>query len=300
MSVFLLSNPNSGGNSSNSWLETARRRMGERLGRWTEVSLRPGESITALIQELLSEATTLFVAGGDGTVRAAAQALQGTDIPLAILPTGTVNVMARELGVPLLDPYAAVDLGLSGLERRIDLGVCNGETFLLVCSGGVDSATVGQVNEGLKSAVGATAYALAAVGALATFTPPWVRVTIDGIALPEVEVFLVAVSNTSLYGGDLKLLPAASLEDGLLDIALFTAPPLPAAVRNAAFLPQLADAALGRQTLSDNIWIYQGRHITLESHQPLQLQKDGDLGTTTPAVFTVVPSALRVKAPLSV
>jgi diacylglycerol kinase (ATP) len=274
--------------------------MGERLGRWTEVSLRPGESITALIQELLSEATTLFVAGGDGTVRAAAQALQGTDIPLAILPTGTVNVMARELGVPLLDPYAAVDLGLSGLERRIDLGVCNGETFLLVCSGGVDSATVGQVNEGLKSAVGATAYALAAVGALATFTPPWVRVTIDGIALPEVEVFLVAVSNTSLYGGDLKLLPAASLEDGLLDIALFTAPPLPAAVRNAAFLPQLADAALGRQALSDNIWIYQGRHITLESHQPLQLQKDGDLGTTTPAVFTVVPSALRVKAPLSV
>ena len=259
--------------------------------------VRSGESITALTTELLPEATTLFVAGGDGTVRAAAQALRGTDIPLAILPTGTVNVLARELGVPLLDPGAAVDLGLSGEERRIDMGLCNDEPFLLVCSGGVDSATVSQVNESLKSAVGATAYAFAAFGALATFTPPAVRITIDGRTLPETDIFLVAVGNTSLYGGDLRLLPEASLEDGLLDIAIFTAPALPASVRNAAFLPQLADAALGRHALSDNVWIYQGKHITLESDEPLLLQRDGDLGGGTPATFTVAPQALRVKAP---
>ena len=297
MGIFLLSNPSSGGVGSNSWLEAARRRLGERQGRWTEVTLRPGENITALTQELLSEATTLFVAGGDGTIRAAAQALQGTDIPLAILPTGTVNVLARELGIPLTDPIAAIDLGLSGEERRIDLGICNGETFLLVCSGGVDSATVGQVNENLKSAVGATAYAFAAVGALATFTPHAVRVTIDGNALPETDVFLVAVSNTSLYGGDLKLLPDASLDDGLLDIVLFTAPNLPAAVRNAAFLPQLADMALGRHSQSDNVWIFQGKHITLEADIPLMLQRDGDLGGNTPATFSIAPRALRIKAP---
>ena len=177
------------------------------------------------------------------------------------------------------------------------MGLCNDEPFLLVCSGGVDSATVAQVNEGLKGAVGATAYALAAIGALATFTPPRVRVTIDGVTLPETDIFLVAVSNTALYGGDLKLLPSASLEDGLLDVAIFTAPPLPAAVRNAAFLPQFADAALGRHEQSDNIWIYQGRRITLESSQPLHLQRDGDLGESTPATFTVAPRALRVKAP---
>jgi diacylglycerol kinase (ATP) len=296
VSVFLLSNPTSGGPGSNAWLEAARRRLGERLGRWTEVTMRPGESITGLTRELLPEASTLFVAGGDGTVRAAAQALQGTDIPLAILPTGTVNVLARELGVPLLDPTAAVDLGLGGEERRIDLGVCNGEAFLLVCSGGVDSATVAQVNENLKSTVGATAYALAAVGALATFTPPTVRITIDGVTLPETDVFLVAVSNIALYGGDLRLFPDAQPDDGLLDVALFTAPNLPAAVRNAAFLPQLADMARGKHYQSNSIWTYQGKHVTLESVSPLLLQRDGDLGGTTPATFSLAPRALRIKA----
>ena len=296
MGIFLLSNPTSG-SANSGWLEAARRRLGERLGRWTEITVRPGENITALVTEILPEVTTLFVAGGDGTVRAAAQALQGSDVALAILPTGTVNVLARELGISLTDPLVAVDLGLSGEERRIDLGICNGETFLLVCSGGVDSATVSQVNENLKSAMGATAYAVAAVGALATFTPHAVRVTIDGIALPETDVFLVAISNTSLYGGDLKLLPNASLDDGLLDIALFTAPNLPTAVRNAAFLPQLADMALGRHSQSDNVWIYQGKHITLDADIPLVLQRDGDLGGSTPATFTIAPHALRIKAP---
>lgn len=151
--------------------------------------------------------------------RGAAQALQGTKVPLAILPTGTVHVLARELGISLLDPVAAVEQGLSGTERRIDLGLCNGEPFLLMCSGGIDSATVGQVNATLKSAVDASAYAFAAIGALATFTPFTVRVTIDGVTLPETDIFLIAVGNTSLYGGELRLLPAARAQCRLLAAA---------------------------------------------------------------------------------
>ncbi len=271
--------------------------MGERLGRWTEVVLRPGEDVTMLTRALLPEAWLIFVAGGDGTVRAAAKALHGTDTPLAILPTGTINVLARELGVSLFDPIAAVDTGLGKEERWIDIGLCNNEPFLLVCSGGVDSATVRQVNENLKSTMGATAYALAAVGALATFTPPKVRVTVDGVALPETDVFLVAVSNLALYGGDLRLFPDAQPDDGLLDIALFTAPALPGPLRNTAFLPQLADTARGRHHQSPNIWTYQGKHITLEADKPLPLQRDGDLGESTPATFTITPRALRIKTP---
>jgi len=299
MAIFLLSNPVAGGVGTNTWLDAARRRLGERLGRWTEVVVRPGEDITTLTASLIPEAELIFVAGGDGTLRAAAQALQGTAVPMALLPTGTVNVLARELGIPLLDPVGAVEVGLSAPQRRLDLGRCNGEPFLLVCSGGIDSATVGQVNATLKSAVGASAYAIAAIGALATFTPFTVRVTIDGVTLPETDIFLIAVGNTSLYGGDLRLLPAARLDDGLLDVVVFTAPELPAPVRNAAFLPQLADAALGRLAQSDNVWVYQGTHITLEADTPLLLQRDGDIGGSTPAHITISPQALCVKAPLS-
>lgn len=298
MRVILLSNPSSGPASSTvTWLDSARSRLGQRLGRWTEWMVRPGEDIVSLAREAQGHADLLIVSGGDGTVRAAAEGLQNSGLPLGILPTGTVNVLARELGIPLTDPEAAMDICLGESERCIDMGLCNGRPYLLVCSGGVDSATVQQVNTDLKSAVGATAYAVAAIGALATFTPPLVWLTIDGERLPPTEVFLVAVGNASLYGGDLRLLPDATIDDGLLDVALFQAPVLPAAVRNAAFLPQMADTVLGRQRQNEGIRLFQGSRVTLESAPPIPLQMDGDLVGTTPAVFTVAPQALRVKAP---
>lgn len=296
MRVALLSNPGAGRATGAGALEAGRRRLGERLGRWREWALRPGERLSDLAREAAADADLVLVAGGDGTMRAVAGALQGSDMPLAILPSGTVNVLARELGIPLDDPAAAVDIALDGVVRPIDMGLCNGEPFLLVCSGGVDSATVAQVNADLKGAVGATAYALAAVGALATFTPPRARVRIDGRKLPETDIFLVAVGNTSLYGGDLKLLPTARLDDGLLDLIVFTAPPLPTPVRNAAFLPQLATAALGRHPENDSLWIHQGREILIESDVPIPLQMDGDLAGATPATITLAPGAIKVMA----
>ena len=295
--VVLISNPAAGVSGGAAFLEAARRRLGERAGRWLEVAVRPGEDLTALVREVSGDADVVLAAGGDGTVRAIAEALLGGKVPLGILPCGTVNVLARELGIPLGDAADAVDIGLDGREQLLDVGLCGGEPFLLMCSGGVDSATVAQVNENLKSAVGATAYAFAAVGALATFVPPTVTVTIDGVALPPTDVFLVAVGNTSLYGGDLRLLPSARIDDGLLDIVLFTAPPLPTALRNAAFLPQMADLALGRHAHSDGVLLYQGRTVTLHSDPPISLQRDGDLIGETPASFTIAPDALRVKAP---
>ena len=295
--VSLISNPSAGISNGGTLLEGVRRRLGETAGRWTEVVLRPGENLTALVRNLAAESDVVLAAGGDGTIRAAAEALYGGSVPLGILPCGTVNVLARELGIPLSDPAAAVDIALGESERCLDVGLHDGEPFLLLCSGGVDSATVGQVNENLKSAVGATAYALAAVGALATFVPPTVRVTIDGVALPPTDIFLVAIGNSSLYGGDLQMLPAARLDDGLLHVVLFTAPPLPAAVRNAAFLPQITDLALGRHTQSDGVLFFHGREITLDSDPPIPLQRDGDLAGETPAVFSIAPGVLRVRAP---
>lgn len=296
MNAILLSNPSAGGSGGAGFaLEIARRRLAERLGSWSEVVVRPGEEVSERAQMALRKADLLLVAGGDGTVRAAAAALHHSDVPLGILPTGTVNVLARELGIPLTDPAAAVDIALGESERCCDVGFCNDRPFLLVCSGGVDSATVAQVNLDLKNTMGATAYALAALGALTNFTPPTVSVTIDGKKLPPTDVFLVAIGNTSLYGGDLRLLPDARIDDGLLDIVLFVAPPLPASVRNAAFLPQLADAALGRHAASDSVLFFQGRHITLESAQPVPLQMDGDLAGTLPATIRIDPKSLRIR-----
>ncbi|MGC4042821.1 MAG: diacylglycerol kinase family lipid kinase [Armatimonas sp.] len=295
--AVLLSNTNSGPAAGSTALDQARKRLGERLGRWQEITLRPGEDLLDLAHEAAATADVVLVAGGDGTVRAVAKALQNSGVPIALIPFGTVNVLARELGIPIDDPATAVDVALDGVATPIDIGLCNGEPFLLVCSGGVDSATVAQVNTDIKSAVGATAYAMAAVGALATFTPPRVRIRIDGQELPETDVFLFAVGNTSLYGGDLRLLPGASIYDGLLDVAVFLAPTLPTPVRNAAFLPQLASVALGRHPENDTIHLYRGKEVIIESDKPIPLQMDGDLAGETPAKLTIAPGVLRVMTP---
>jgi diacylglycerol kinase (ATP) len=297
--LVLLSNLSAGPATGSGALEAARARLGERLGRWQEISLRPGEDLIALAQEAAAQADVVLIAGGDGSVRAAAKALQGSEVPLALLPFGTVNVLARELEIPLDDPVAAVDIALDGVPRRIDMGVCNDEPFLLVCSGGVDSATVAQVNLDIKNAVGGTAYAMAAVGALATFVPPRIRLVVDGDTVLESEVFLIAVSNTSLYGGDLRLLPEASIYDGLLDIAVFHAPPPATLIRNAAFLPQLASVALGKHRENSTIQFYRGRNISIESDLPVPFQMDGDLFGETPVHLTLRPATLCVMTPES-
>jgi YegS/Rv2252/BmrU family lipid kinase len=172
-----------------------------------------------------------FAAGGDGTVRACGQALAGTQVPLAILPMGTANLAARALGVPAR-LAAALATGFGSSERRIDLAVADGMTFAAMAGIGLDAAVVSATPQVLKAGLGWLAYAGAGVMRLPGRG--------DGftVRLDEGEPFTirarsVVAGNAGLLPGGFLLLPAARLDDGLLDVGILAPTGLPGWIRVA-------------------------------------------------------------------
>ncbi|MFF2426622.1 diacylglycerol kinase family protein [Streptomyces mirabilis] len=168
-------------------------------------------------------ATLVVVCGGDGTVRAAADALAGSGVPLVVVPCGTGNLLARNLGLPLT-PATALDAALSGTPHRLDLGRIEGDGlapthFAAMSGAGLDAAMLEHTDDRAKSAVGWAAYLLAIIGSLST---PRMRLTIrldDAPALHR-TARMVLVANVGTVQGGLTLLPAARPDDGLLDLLI--------------------------------------------------------------------------------
>ncbi|GAA1374417.1 diacylglycerol kinase family protein [Streptomyces beijiangensis] len=168
-------------------------------------------------------ASLVVVCGGDGTVRAAADALAGSGVPLAVVPCGTGNLLARNLGLPL-SPAAALDAALSGTPHRLDLGRMVGDGlspahFATMAGAGLDAAMLEHTDDRIKSAVGWPAYVLATIATLRT---PRMRLTVrlDDSAVLHRTARMVLVANVGTVQGGLTLLPAARPDDGLLDLLI--------------------------------------------------------------------------------
>ncbi|MFF3413793.1 diacylglycerol kinase family protein [Streptomyces sp. NPDC002698] len=176
-----------------------------------------GQSVRAVREG----ATLVVVCGGDGTVRAVADALAGSGVPLAVVPCGTGNLLARNLGLPL-SPVAALEAALSGGPHRLDLGSIEGDglpatRFAAMAGAGLDAAMMEHTDPRAKAALGWPAYALAGFGTLRT---PRMRVTIrlDGSPAFRRTARMVLVANVGTVQGGVTLLPAARPDDGLLDL----------------------------------------------------------------------------------
>src|SRR5690242_4998249 len=173
---------------------------------------------TGLARQAVGAGARLVIAvGGDGTVRACAQALAGTAVALAIVPRGTANLAARALGIPArLD--AALACGFGGHERRIDLATADGITFVAMAGLGTDAAVVGATPALLKTGAGWLGYA--AVGARHTRRRHAAfDISLDGTPLAVAAVSVV-VGNAGLLPGGFRLLPDARLDDGQLDVGV--------------------------------------------------------------------------------
>lgn len=281
------------------WLEETLSYL--RVASGVEVAAVAAQSFDHAAQTARAAAQTgadlVIAAGGDGTLRAVAEGLTGTKTAMGILPRGTVNVLAREFGIPLDDPTRALDICLGGKTRAIDLGRIGNRYFLLMCSVGFDALTVGNVNPEVKGVVGASAYVLAAVATLATYTPPEMTLILDGEPRATGPTFMVVVANAPTYGGDFRLAPEADMGDGLLDVCVFEAPAGPLPVQRAAFIRQIGAVALGRHLQDPDVQFYRARRIELYAAPQTSVQIDGDALGATPLTVEVAPGALSVRAP---
>lgn len=216
MNLHLIANPVSGGD--------ARPRIA-RAAAWLR---ERGASVELFLTERRGDARRfavqahgrcdrVVVAGGDGTLNEVANGLGGTELPVAFLPLGTVNVFALETGIPL-QSEAACRLAVEGRPRRISLGSINGEAFLLMASAGWDAAAVARLRPAVKRRIGRLAYGVSAAEALLAQAPAPLQLTLaDGSCHAG---FGVVVSNARCYGGRYVVTPRASLFSPRLEVCL--------------------------------------------------------------------------------
>ncbi|KJL43700.1 diacylglycerol/lipid kinase family protein [Microbacterium trichothecenolyticum] len=258
----------------------------------------------------------VLVAGGDGTVRAVSEAMSGTGVPLAIVPSGTGNLLARNLKLPLTEPGAMVRAVFDGDTLAMDVGWTeiarpDGTTaehaFVVMGGIGLDAAMIANTNPQLKKTVGWVAYVDGAARSLPKAKPFRVVYELPGHRLHSSKVQSVLFANCGKLPAGLDLIPEASVADGALDIVIFQ----PKGLFGWLFVWRrvawdnsfLRRFRAGRRVLSlrtkDNAVVYsRGAGIELATHEARPVQLDGDeFGEALSVKTRVEASALLVVVP---
>jgi len=235
-------------------------------------------------------ARLVFAVGGDGTVRACAQALAGTGIPLAIVPRGTANLAARALGLPFgLD--AALATGFGGRDRQVDLAVADGMPFAAMAGMGLDAAVVAATPDAIKSRLGWLAYPAAGMVRLAGRSHEFEVSLDDGQPLTR-RARCVVVGNAGLLPGGFVLLPGARLDDGLLDVGIL-------APSNLLGWGRVAYRVLTRASRNDRpLERHTARRVEIRAHTELPREVDGEVICPGRSLtITLRPGALLARVP---
>ncbi|MGB5846331.1 MAG: diacylglycerol kinase family protein [Anaerolineales bacterium] len=300
-STLLVYNPVAGRYPSRMLTERAARVL-EQYGWKVEIeTTSDGSQIPVLAQQAVNDnKDSLIIVGGDGSLNKALPSLAGTDTALGVLPAGTSNVWAQELGLPGLSWTRWMALEESahrlakGDMRWVDIGKCNEKHFLLWSGIGIDAFIVHRIEPRRQWEKNFTLvrYGASAVWSASQWQGVNIRVLADGMQV-EGKYMLVEVSNIRLYAGGLTTLsPQASLDDGLMELWLFEGDSLEDVLQQAWSLLS------GRHINSERVKFLQFSQIVLESDTPIYLQMDGEpeVGGMQVAI-SVLPRHLKVMVP---
>jgi diacylglycerol kinase (ATP) len=271
-------------------------------GIYWEVSIThgDGDGQTQAAKAIESGAEVVAVYGGDGTVKEVASALVGTGIPLQILPGGTGNLVAVELGIDRqLDKACALVCGPSFESRAIDVGKMGDHYFLLRIGCGLETSVVQDATREMKDQFGKWAYVFSALKVLQELPVANYKIVLDGAESIDAQGVACLVANAGKVGlGQVSLSPAVDISDGKLDVFFLKKANMPG-------LMQLAGKMMGldRQGLSEvvpdlnvlkevNHW--QVESVMIETDPQLDIQVDGDVVAKTPQLMGILPGALQV------
>jgi len=233
----------------------------------------------------------LAVSGGDGTVIQAMSALIGTDIPLAVLPAGTGNLLSVNLNIPTTVPDA-VDVALSGRPYALDMvRTGDGQYFAIMGGLGMDAQMIADADRDAKNKMGKLAYVWAALKNLPR-RRAFVEIILDGKPPLRRRAKSVLLANMGKITGGLEAMPTASPQDGLLDVGILKAATL------AHWLHLMVSALLGRTHRDPALEVHQAKHVTIRPRLPQPVQFDGeDAGRMHELTVEIIPQAVRVLVP---
>ena len=258
----------------------------------------------------------MLSAGGDGTIRAVAEGLRGSDVPIALLPSGTGNLLARNMKLTLDRLEESVTTAFTGTDRRIDLGVVELErqdgkretrAFLVMAGLGLDAAMIENTDPGLKKKVGWLAYVGGIARSLGGKNYIRLRFKLDDQPTRNLRVNTMLIGNCGLLTGNILLLPDAVVDDGVFDIV---------ALRPEGFFGWvqilvkvvwengvLRRSSLGRKILANTkevrtLRYLRGKEIVIRPDDPRPVQLDGDtFGQVVALRAKVEDLALAVRIP---
>ncbi len=257
---------------------------------WDVSVTRVGRDAADIAVGLVGKTDLVAVYGGDGSVTDVARALYSTGMPMAIIPGGTANVSAKELGLPQ-DSVDALELLLrDDIElKAVDMGMVNGKPFLLRVNLGIMADMVLQADRDLKDNFGQLAYGVAGLITYANAAPHLYKLLIDGVAIEEDGVALTVTNSGNIGIGDFGLQPGISVTDGLLDVLLLNTADF------TSFIKIAGSALLSMETDAIKHWQCKQVQITLEAGQ--QYICDDCEESASVLDIHVVPGAINIVVP---
>ena len=290
----LISNPKTGRYASR------RRPVQELVARLESLGVKvdlkltggPGDAAEIAARAARNGTSDVIVAGGDGTINEAVQGLAGTDARLAIIPRGTANVLARELGLPLNDEQA-IAVAARGKSRKIYLGLAIDETtnktrlFVLMAGIGLDASVVRGVQPSLKKRIGKGAFWISGLSHLATWNPHPFTLEIND---QTYTATFAAIGNGARYGGDLAITPGARLDEGEFEVCIIQT------TSRLRYLHLLSYAMRnGMPRDKPEVTFVNAVRVNARGDAPVQV--DGELLGHLPMRFEIAPHSLHVIVP---
>jgi diacylglycerol kinase (ATP) len=310
MKSTLIYNPRAGQGSGRRQVQAAARYLVDQGWRVTlHETAGPGDVARHARAAVAAADDVVIIVGGDGTVNGAANILAGTDVALGVLPMGTGNVLAAELGlvgVPTMlhrpDPVAAARQLCRGSVRPVDLGRVEARTadgadvtryFVLWAGVGFDAAITQTVETELrqgKRLLGPWSFLIAGIDAALRYRGTWATVRFNATER-RVRIMLVGVANIQLYAGTVRIAPEARLDDGWLDAYIFEGHGLWRLLSHAVGL------VLRRYRRDPRLDTRAVQRLVVETAEPLPVHVDGEPIGTTPLSLEVEPHALKLLVP---
>ena len=250
----------------------------------------PADSGEGMARRAADDGAELVIAaGGDGTIHAVANGLIGTRCILGIIPTGTMNNLAHSLNIPDTIPAACYTV-LNGKTHSIDTGKINDHPFLEVAGVGIEAALFPSAEEikrpGLLSTLRG---ALSGLKTVFSYQDACVRIVIDGNKQRMYTALQVTICNAPFYGAHLQVASQILMDDGLLDVVVYSN------FSKAEYLRHAVSISQGRRPYQPKIKHLRARSLRITADKPLEIQADGEPLGYTPAEVTVLPASLRIR-----
>jgi YegS/Rv2252/BmrU family lipid kinase len=249
---------------------------------------RSGEAETLARDAAKQGFKNIVAAGGDGTINEVVNGLAGSTARLGLLPMGTVNVFAMELGIPSNNLRHCWDIIQSGKTRLVDLPNANGKYFVQLGGIGLDAQVVKETSLALKRNFGPLSYLISAAQ-IAARKPPRLFIESENASIDEGS--FVLIGNGRLYGGPFPFFKHAVMDDGLFDVVVFKR------LGYLEIIKYLQDVVFSSDIRVPEIEYFQTRRLRVTSDEDVPVELDGELVGKCPVEFGMQEKALRVLAP---